>query len=72
MLVITIFIFIRFIVFDNTDIIRIFAEPFVKNVASCRVLEKSGFTCEGVLRKNAFKNGEFLDMKMYALIKPGV
>ena len=59
-------------VFDNTDIIRIFAEPFAKNVASCRVLEKSGFTCEGVLRKNAFKNGEFLDMKMYALIKPGV
>ena len=59
-------------VFENTDIIRIFAEPFAKNVASCRVLEKSGFTCEGVLRKNAFKNGEFLDMKMYALIKPGV
>ena len=59
-------------VFDNTDIIRIFAEPFAKNVASCRVLEKSGFACEGVLRKNAFKNGEFLDMKMYALIKPGV
>ena len=59
-------------VFANPDIIRIFAEPFAKNVASCRVLEKSGFTCEGVLRKNAFKNGEFLDMKMYALIKPGV
>ena len=58
----------RFI-FDQTDIIRIFAEPFAKNTASCRVLEKSGFTCEGILRSNAFKNEEVLDMKMYALIK---
>jgi RimJ/RimL family protein N-acetyltransferase len=56
-------------VFDNTDIVRIFAEPFAANIASCRVLEKAGFTCEGVLRDNAFKNGEFLDMKMYARIK---
>lgn len=56
-------------VFDNTDIVRIFAEPFAGNIASCRVLEKAGFTCEGVLRDNAFKNGEFLDMKMYARIK---
>ena len=31
-------------IFDNTDIIRIFAEPFAYNTASCRVLEKAGFT----------------------------
>lgn len=56
-------------VFDNTDIIRIFAEPFSYNTASCRVLEKAGFLCEGILRKNACKNGRILDMKMYALLK---
>lgn len=56
-------------VFENTDIIRIFAEPFAHNAASCRVLEKSGFVCEGILRNNAFKNGKIADMKMYALIK---
>lgn len=56
-------------VFKNTDIIRIFAEPFAGNTASCRVLEKCGFTCEGILRSNAFKNGKVLDMKMYSLIK---
>lgn len=56
-------------VFANSDIIRIYAEPFVRNAASCRVLEKSGFHCEGTLRKNAVKNGEALDMKMYALLK---
>ncbi|MHC1693920.1 MAG: GNAT family N-acetyltransferase [Eubacteriales bacterium] len=56
-------------IFDNTDILRIFAEPFADNAASCRVLEKSGFTCEGLLRKNAVKNGEVRDMKMYALVR---
>lgn len=55
--------------FANTDIIRIFAEPFAYNTASCRVLEKAGFLFEGTLRKNAVKNGEILDMKMYALVK---
>lgn len=56
-------------VFENSDIIRIFAEPFAQNASSCRVLEKAGFQCEGILRRNAVKNGEVLDMKMYALIK---
>lgn len=56
-------------IFENTDIIRIFAEPFAYNTASCRVLEKAGFELEGILRKNAVKNGEVLDMKMYALVK---
>lgn len=56
-------------VFNNTDIIRLYAEPFARNKASCRVLEKAGFACEGTLRKNALKNGVIEDMKMYALIK---
>ena len=56
-------------IFTNTDIIRIFAEPYAHNDASCRVLEKAGFQFEGTLRQNAVKNGQLLDMKMYALIK---
>lgn len=56
-------------VFNNTDIIRIFAEPFAHNIGSCRVLEKSGFSYEGTLRSNAVKNGKVLDMKMYSRIK---
>lgn len=56
-------------IFENTDILRIFAEPFAHNTSSCRVLEKAGFMLEGTLRKNAIKNGEILDMKMYALVK---
>lgn len=56
-------------VFTSTDVLRIYAEPFAYNTASCRVLEKSGFSYEGTLRYNAVKNGKVLDMKMYSLIK---
>ena len=59
-------------VFKHTDIIRIFAEPFAYNTASCRVLEKSGFQLEGILHSNAVKNGKVIDMKMYSLIKEDV
>ena len=56
-------------IFENTDIIRIFAEPFAYNTASCRVLEKVGFQFEGLLRSNAVKNGKVIDMKMYSLLR---
>ena len=56
-------------IFDHTDIVRIFAEPYAFNAPSCRVLEKAGFVYEGTLRKNAVKNGQFVDMKMYAIVK---
>ncbi len=56
-------------VFERSDILRIYAEPFAYNTASCRVLEKSGFKHEGTLRSNAVKNGKIIDMKMYSLLK---
>lgn len=56
-------------VFSIGDIIRIYAEPFAHNTASCRVLEKAGFQYEGTLRSNAVKNGIVCDMKMYSLLK---
>jgi ribosomal-protein-alanine N-acetyltransferase len=56
-------------IFAHTDILRIFAEPFAYNTASCRVLEKCGFSCEGLLRSNAVKNGNVIDMKLYSLLR---
>ncbi len=56
-------------VFEKSDIIRIYAEPFAYNIASCRVLEKVGFQYEGTLRNNAIKNGKVIDMKMYSLLR---
>lgn len=57
------------LIFQHTDILRIFAEPFAENLASCRVLEKSGFQLEGIPRSNAVKNGVVRDMKLYARIR---
>ncbi len=59
-------------VFDKSDIIRIYAEPFTYNIASCRVLEKAGFQYEGTLRSNAVKNGKVIDMNIYSLLKTEV
>ena len=56
-------------IFQNTDILRIFAQPLARNAASCRVLEKAGFALEGILRQNAVKNGRIEDMKLYARLR---
>ena len=56
-------------IFSQTDILRIYAEPFAYNSGSRRVLEKAGFHKEGVLKNNAVKNGKVLDMVMYSLTR---
>jgi RimJ/RimL family protein N-acetyltransferase len=60
--------FIEF-VFSTTKIIRIEAHVFESNAASCRVLEKCGFSKEGYLRKLFEKDGEYLDAHLYAIIR---
>ena len=57
------------IVFDTTDILRIYAEPFAYNTGSRRALEKSGFCYEGTMKNNAVKNGKVLDMALYSLTR---
>jgi len=47
---------------------RIFALPFAGNTASRRVLEKSGFALEGILRRSALKAGRVTDQALYALV----
>jgi ribosomal-protein-alanine N-acetyltransferase len=55
--------------FENYRIVRVFATVFSHNVASIRVLEKSGFTREGTLKRSAVKNGVILDQIMYAKVR---
>ncbi len=57
--------------FAAWDIVRIFAEPFSRNRASCRVLEKNGFQHEGTKRLSVCKRGKLLDSEMYALVNEG-
>lgn len=57
------------IIFDTTDVLRIYAEPFAYNTGSRRALEKAGFCCEGMMKNNAVKNGKVLDMALYSLTR---
>lgn len=54
--------------FRRYKLIRISAEPFSTNLASRGVLEKAGFTLEGIKRKSIFKNGCIQDSYLYAII----
>jgi len=47
---------------------RIDAPVFAHNLGSIRVLEKCGFHNEGILKKAYYKNGEYIDGKMFVLI----
>ena len=57
------------ILFQTTDILRIYAEPFAYNTGSRRALEKAGFQLEGIMKNNAVKNGKVLDMALYSLTR---
>ena len=50
-------------------LVRISAHVFDFNTASSRVLEKNGFAYEGTLRKHCRKDGEYLDSRVYALVR---
>lgn len=53
--------------FKTYDITRVYARPFGTNLASQRVLEKTGFKLEARIERNIFKQGEFLDELIYAV-----
>ena len=48
--------------FDEKDIECISAYHFVTNIASGRVLEKTGFRYEGTRRKAAYRKGQRIDL----------
>jgi ribosomal-protein-alanine N-acetyltransferase len=55
--------------FANLDFIRLQAGVFSNNSKSMRVLEKAGFTKEGILKSSIIKNDVILDEHLYALVK---
>ncbi len=54
--------------FERFSLTRIFALPFVHNAASCRVLEKAGFTLDATLRRSAIKDGQIIDQRLYSRV----
>jgi ribosomal-protein-alanine N-acetyltransferase len=55
--------------FDNYRLTRVYAFVFSHNVPSIRVLEKSGFEREGLLRRSAIKNGVVIDQFLFAKVR---
>jgi RimJ/RimL family protein N-acetyltransferase len=55
--------------FEEFGLARITAHIFSHNLASARVLEKCGFQQEGFLRKHYLKDGQFIDARLFALLR---
>ena len=55
--------------FEEFGLVKIIAHVVTHNPASARVLEKCGFVQEGLLRKHFLKNGQFIDVKLFALLQ---
>ena len=58
--------------FENFPLERIQARVFSSNPASCRVLEKAGFTYEGRQRRGALKINLLMDLVVYAILRDEV
>ena len=55
--------------FEEFGLVKINAHVVTHNPASARVLEKCGFVQEGLLRKHFLKDGQFIDVKLFALLR---
>jgi [ribosomal protein S5]-alanine N-acetyltransferase len=55
--------------FDKLGLAKVTAHVFPHNPASARVLEKCGFQEEGFLRKHFLKEGQFIDARLFGLLK---
>ena len=56
-------------IFNNTDIVRLFAPVFEFNEPSMRILEKAGFEKLAIFKNAAIKNKKIIDMHYYELLK---
>lgn len=60
------------VIFNETDIVRLFAPIYDCNKASMRVVEKCGYKLEGVAKTSIFKDGRFYDEHIYARLKADI
>ncbi|RNA69811.1 GNAT family N-acetyltransferase [Alteribacter keqinensis] len=55
--------------FEKMDLVRIQARCFAANTGSERVMEKTGMTYEGLIRKGMYVKGKHQDLKMYSVLQ---
>ena len=54
--------------FETLKLERLYAHVFAPNIASQRVVEKIGFRLEGILRRNVYHRGKWLDDHLYSML----
>jgi ribosomal-protein-alanine N-acetyltransferase len=55
--------------FEEFGVVKVTAHVFSHNPASSRVLQKCGFNEEGFLRKHFRKDDQFIDARLFALLR---
>ena len=55
--------------FGDFGLAKITAHVFAHNPASARVLAKCGFQEEGYLRRHFLKDGQFVDARLFGLLR---
>lgn len=55
--------------FRSLPLNRLEAQHDLRNPASGRVMEKSGFRREGILRSRVFNKGEYIDVALWSLLR---
>ena len=55
--------------FLSRELMRVQATTDVSNIVSQRVLEKAGFTKEGIIRKSSFNRGKWCDDCLYSILR---
>jgi len=55
--------------FLSRELMRVQATTDVSNIVSQRVLEKAGFTKEGIIRKSNFTRGKWCDDCLYGILR---
>lgn len=55
--------------FEEMGLNRIFAEHFRENASSGRILRKIGMRPEGRLEQHVLKEGSFIDLELYGLLR---
>ncbi|MGP7818671.1 GNAT family N-acetyltransferase [Niallia sp. 01092] len=55
--------------FEKMDLIRIQARCFTENIGSERVMQKTGMSFEGIMRKGMLIKGKHQDLKTYSILR---
>jgi RimJ/RimL family protein N-acetyltransferase len=55
--------------FLSKDVVRVQATTQLGNLASQKILEKTGFKREGIIRKGEFAWGKWCDLYLYSILR---